>query len=165
MRKITWDKRNLKFFNHGWRRNKKEHQKVSNIFFDVFTNVSRTMPLLSHEPCPFKSETPCRVCYQTAEKELAKAGLRQSSWVYSAWAGLECKARNIQKARELFQKALDVDPQCSAVCLQLGVMEADEENWDLAKDCFETVLKFDKRNSRVLQACVCTDGKQETRWR
>ena len=101
-----------------------------------------------------------RVCYQTAETELKKAGLCQSSYVYTAWAGLECKAGNTRKARELFQKALEVDPKCSVAWLQLGVMEADQENWERAKEIFETVLKFDKRNSRVLQAYALMETKR-----
>lgn len=101
-----------------------------------------------------------RVCYQTADRELKKAGLPPSSYVYTAWAGLECKAGNIREARELFQKAFEVDPKCSAAWLQLGVMEADAENWDRAKECFETVLKFDNRNSRVLQAYALMESKR-----
>ncbi len=101
-----------------------------------------------------------RVCYQTADKELKKAGLPPSSYVYTAWAGLECKAGNIRQARELFHKAFEVDPKCSAAWLQLGVMEANAENWDKAKECFETVLKFDNRNSRVLQAYALMESKR-----
>lgn len=101
-----------------------------------------------------------RICYQTAERELNKAGLPQSSYVYTAWAALESKAGDIRKSRKLFKKALEVDPKCSAAWLQLGVMEANEENWDEAKKCFETVLKFDKRNSRVLQAYALMETKK-----
>lgn len=101
-----------------------------------------------------------RVCYQTAERELQNAGLPPSSYVYTAWGGLECNSGNIRKARDLFQKALDIDPKCSAAWLQLGVMEANAENWDKAKNCFETVLKFDNRNSRVLQAYALMETKR-----
>ena len=101
-----------------------------------------------------------RVCYQRAEKELKKAGLPKSTYVYTAWAGLECKAGNIGTARRLFKKALEIDPKCSAAWLQLGVMEANVENWEEAKEIFETVLKFDKRNSRVLQAYALMETKR-----
>ena len=102
-----------------------------------------------------------RICYETAEKGLANAGLPQSSYVYTAWASLEYKkAGNVKRARELFEKAIECDPKCSAAYLQLGVMEADKKNWDRAKECFEKVLKFDNRNSRVLQAFAIMESKR-----
>lgn len=94
-----------------------------------------------------------RVCYQTAERELKLAGRPPSSFVYTAWASMEYKkAGDVRRARELFESALKVDKKCSAALLQLGKMEADKENWRDAEKCFERVLKFDQRNSRVLQA-------------
>ena len=39
-------------------------------------------------------------------------------------------------------------------------MEADKENWSRAQECFETVLKFDQRNSRVLQAYALMESKR-----
>ena len=102
-----------------------------------------------------------RVCYQSAERELIIAGKPPSSHVYTAWASLEYrKAGNFRRARELFEKAIEIDPKCSAAYLQLGVMEADRENWDKAKLCFETVLMFDQRNSRVLQAYAIMESKR-----
>lgn len=102
-----------------------------------------------------------RVCFQTAERELEIAGKPPSSHVYTAWAALEYKNGNDHKrARELFRKALEIDPKCSAAYLQLGVLEAGRENWDKAKDCFETVLKFDQKNSRVLQAYALMESKR-----
>lgn len=102
-----------------------------------------------------------RVCYQTAERELQQAGLKASSHVYTAWASLEYhKAGDVRRARELYKMALDVDPRCSAAYLQLGVMEGDCSNWDAAEECFEKVLKFDKRNSRVLQAYALMETKR-----
>eukprot|EP00554_Chaetoceros_debilis_P000691 CAMPEP_0194087380 /NCGR_PEP_ID=MMETSP0149-20130528/24803_1 /TAXON_ID=122233 /ORGANISM="Chaetoceros debilis, Strain MM31A-1" /LENGTH=753 /DNA_ID=CAMNT_0038770711 /DNA_START=422 /DNA_END=2683 /DNA_ORIENTATION=- len=100
-----------------------------------------------------------RMCYRTAEIELKRAGRAQSSHVYTAWAALEWKSGEIFKARKLFKKALDIDPQCSAAWNQLGVMESNEENWEEARKCFETVLKFDRRNSRVLQAYAIMETK------
>jgi Tfp pilus assembly protein PilF len=70
------------------------------------------------------------------------------------------KAGDVRRARELFQMALKVDPRCSAAYLQLGVMEADSSNWEAAEECFDTVLKFDKRNSRVLQAYALMETKR-----
>jgi tetratricopeptide (TPR) repeat protein len=102
-----------------------------------------------------------RVCYQAAERELQKAGLPPSAWVYTAWASMEYKkCADIRRARQLFKAALKADKQCSAAWLQLGVMEADNENWKEAELCFETVLKFDKRNSRVLQAYAMMESKR-----
>lgn len=101
-----------------------------------------------------------RVCYRTAEVELMRAGLKPSSHVYTAWASLEWKAGQIKRARELFRQALDIDPKCSAAWNQLGVMEAQVENWDEAEQCFQTVLKFDGRNSRVLQAYAIMETKR-----
>jgi len=102
-----------------------------------------------------------RICYQNAEKELKKAGLPASAYVYTAWAGMEYKkAGDYRRARELFKAALEVDPNCSAAWLQLGVMEADRENWKDAQECFEAVLKFDQRNSRVLQAYALMESKR-----
>ncbi len=101
-----------------------------------------------------------RMCYQTAEVELKRAGLKQSSHVYTAWAALEWKSGEIRKARDLFQMALQIDPRCSAAWNQLGVMETNEENWDEAEKCFETVLKYDRRNSRVLQAYAIMETKR-----
>lgn len=102
-----------------------------------------------------------RVCYQTAERELAKAGLEPSAHVYTAWASMEYKkAGDVRRARNLFKLALKADKRCSAAWLQLGVMEANNENWDNAELCFETVLKFDQRNSRVLQAYGIMESKR-----
>jgi tetratricopeptide (TPR) repeat protein len=102
-----------------------------------------------------------RICFQTAERELKRAGLPASAHVYTAWAALEYqKANDVRRARELFQMALEIDPKCSAALLQLGVMEADKENWDAAVKCFDKVLKFDKRNSRVLQAYAIMESKR-----
>ena len=102
-----------------------------------------------------------RVCFQTAERELEKAGMPPSSHVYTAWASLEYKkAGELRRARTLYRKALEIDPKCSAAWLQLGVMEADNENWQQAEDCFEKVLKFDQRNSRVLQAYAIMETKR-----
>ena len=48
-----------------------------------------------------------RICYQSAERELAIAGKPPSSHVYTAWASLEYrKAGNFRRAKELFQKAI-----------------------------------------------------------
>eukprot|EP00980_Cylindrotheca_fusiformis_P005923 scaffold1246_cov134-Cylindrotheca_fusiformis.AAC.15 len=102
-----------------------------------------------------------RVCYQTAERELAKAGLPPSAHVYTAWASMEYKkAGDIHRARNLFKLALKADKRCSAAWLQLGVMEANNQNWENAEICFETVLKFDQRNSRVLQAYAIMESKR-----
>jgi tetratricopeptide (TPR) repeat protein len=102
-----------------------------------------------------------RVCYQTAERELEIAGLPQSAHVYTAWASLEYKkAGDVGRARSLFKRALQLDPKCSAAWLQLGVMEANNQNWKQAEECFQTVLKFDQRNSRVLQAYAMMETKR-----
>lgn len=102
-----------------------------------------------------------RVCYQTAELELQRAGLPASSYVYTAWASLEWKkGGDVKTARTLFQKALGRDPNCSAAWLQLGVMETKKRHWDRAKKCFETVLTFDQRNSRVLQAYAIMESQR-----
>jgi tetratricopeptide (TPR) repeat protein len=101
-----------------------------------------------------------RICFQTAERELSNCGLAPSSYVYTAWAALERKSGDIRQARKLFNKALEVDPKCSAAWLQLGVLEADAEEWEEAEKCFKTVLKFDQRNSKVLQAYALTETKR-----
>ena len=108
-----------------------------------------------------------RACYQSAERELQRIGAKPNSFVYTAWASMEYKkgsreddAKCVQKARELYQKALNVDPQCSAAYLQLGVMESECGNFDEAKMCFEKVLKFDQRNSRVLQAYAVMESRR-----
>eukprot|EP00535_Pseudo-nitzschia_heimii_P000815 CAMPEP_0197185016 /NCGR_PEP_ID=MMETSP1423-20130617/11074_1 /TAXON_ID=476441 /ORGANISM="Pseudo-nitzschia heimii, Strain UNC1101" /LENGTH=804 /DNA_ID=CAMNT_0042635979 /DNA_START=640 /DNA_END=3055 /DNA_ORIENTATION=+ len=102
-----------------------------------------------------------RVCYQAAERELKKVGMRPSSYVYTAWASLEYKkCDDVRRARKLFKAALKVDKKCSAAWLQLGCMEADLENWNGAELCFETVLKFDQRNSRVIQAYAIMESKR-----
>ena len=102
-----------------------------------------------------------RICFQTAERELKRANMPPSAHVYTAWAALEYKkAGDIRRARELFQMAMEIDPKCSAAFLQLGVMEADKENWDAAAKCFDSVLKYDKRNSRVLQAYAIMESRR-----
>jgi len=102
-----------------------------------------------------------RICFQTAERELKRAGRPASSHVYTAWASMEYKrAGDVRRARELFNAALEVDPKCSSALLQLGVMEADKENWKEAEKCFERVLKNDQRNSRVLQAYAIMESKR-----
>jgi tetratricopeptide (TPR) repeat protein len=102
-----------------------------------------------------------RLCYQTAAQELRQAGLPPSAHVYTAWAAMEYrKAGDVRKARELFRSALKVDKTCSAALLQLGVMEANTENWEDAQECFEKVLTYDQRNSRVLQAYAIMETKR-----
>jgi len=101
-----------------------------------------------------------RMCYHTAETELRQAGLKASSHVYTAWAALEWKAGDIRRGRELFRMALEIDPKCSAAWNQFGVMETQQENWDEAEQCFESVLKYDRRNSRVLQAYAIMETKR-----
>jgi tetratricopeptide (TPR) repeat protein len=102
-----------------------------------------------------------RVCYQTAERELQRAGRPASAHVYTAWASLEYKrAGDVRQARKLFKSALKVDPKCSAAWLQLGVMEGNNENWKEAHECFEAVLQFDQRNSRVMQAYAIMESKR-----
>lgn len=102
-----------------------------------------------------------RECYRRAERGLAAMGRRPSSHVYSAWASLEYKkAGDPRRARELFDKAIEADPRCSAAFLQLGCMESDRGNHDRAKECFEKVLEFDQRNSRVLQAYAIMETKR-----
>lgn len=102
-----------------------------------------------------------RVCYQAAERELEKVEMPPSSYVYTAWASMEYKkCGDVRRARKLFKAALMVDKKCSAAWLQLGVMEADLENWEQAELCFQTVLKFDQRNSRVMQAYAIMESKR-----
>jgi len=102
-----------------------------------------------------------RVCYEAAERELKKVGMPASSYVYTAWAAMEYKkCDDVRRARKLFKAALTVDKRCSAAWLQLGCMEADLENWDEAELCYETVLKFDQRNSRVIQAYAIMESKR-----
>jgi len=102
-----------------------------------------------------------RVCYQAAERELRRNGLPPSSYVYTAWASMEYKkCGDIRRASKLFKAALTVDKRCSAAWLQFGCMEADLEKWNEAELCFETVLKFDQRNSRVLQAYAIMESKR-----
>jgi Tfp pilus assembly protein PilF len=87
--------------------------------------------------------------------------MKSSAHVYTAWAAMEYKkAGDVRRARNLFKLALKADKQCSAAWLQLGVMEGNNENWDQAELCFETVLKFDQRNSRVLQAYAIMESKR-----
>ena len=104
-----------------------------------------------------------RMCYQSAEHELKRIGAKPNAFVYSAWARNEYvkgEERTIRRARELYQLALDADPRCSSAYLQLGVMESECGNFDRAKECFEKVLKFDRRNSRVLQAYAIMESKR-----
>lgn len=102
-----------------------------------------------------------RACFQAAERELEMAGLPPNSHVYTAWASMEYKkAGDVRLSRNLYRKALNVDKKCSAAWLQLGVMEANCENWREAELCFETVLKFDQRNTRVLQAYALMEAKR-----
>lgn len=106
-----------------------------------------------------------RSCYQSAERELNRIGAKPNAFVYTAWASMEYKkgredAKSLRKARELYQKALVADPNCSVAYLQLGVMESECGNFDKAKECFETVLTFDQRNSRVLQAYAIMESRR-----
>jgi tetratricopeptide (TPR) repeat protein len=111
-----------------------------------------------------------RLCYRSAERELLRIGARPSAYVYTAWASMEHKkgsreddAKCSRRARELYQKALAADPRCSAAYLQLGVMESECGNFDEAESCFEEVLKFDQRNSRVLQAYAIMESRRAPR--
>lgn len=111
-----------------------------------------------------------RACYQSAEWELQRIGAKPNSFVYTAWAKLEYKKggpegnddgnTSLRKARKLYEKALKADPKCSVAYLQLGCMESECENFDDAQDCFEKVLKFDQRNSRVLQAYAIMESRR-----
>jgi len=112
-----------------------------------------------------------RSCYQSAERELQRIGAKPNAFVYTAWASMEYKKGvpegnnddgnvSLRKARKLYQKALEADPNCSVAYLQLGCMESECENFDDAQDCFEKVLKFDQRNSRVLQAYAIMESRR-----
>jgi tetratricopeptide (TPR) repeat protein len=102
-----------------------------------------------------------RACFQAAERELERAGLPPNAHVYTAWASMEYKkAGDVRRSRNLYRQALNADKRCSAAWLQLGVMEANCEHWREAELCFETVLKFDQRNSRVLQAYALMEAKR-----
>ncbi|KAL7469856.1 hypothetical protein ACHAXS_010103 [Conticribra weissflogii] len=107
-----------------------------------------------------------RACYQSAERELRRIGAKPNAFIYTAWASMEYKkggdsdSKAVRRARELYQLALEADPRCSVAYLQLGVMESDCGNYDRAKECFETVLKFDQRNSRVLQAYAIMESRR-----
>lgn len=97
----------------------------------------------------------------TAEREIDRAGKKQSSHVYTAWASLEAEFGDPKAARNLFRKAIAIDPQCSAAWLQLGVLETQAfANYDDAAEYFETILKFDARNARVLQAYGILEAKR-----
>jgi tetratricopeptide (TPR) repeat protein len=111
-----------------------------------------------------------RACYQSAERELMRIGAKPNAHVYTAWASMEYKkarsdegddAKSVRRARKLYQKALVADPRCSVAYLQLGVMESECGNFDKAKECFEEVLKFDQRNSRVLQAYAIMESRRQ----
>ena len=122
-----------------------------------------------------------RLCYRSAERELQRIGARPNAYVYTAWASMEYKrgssrgegyggggggddgSKRTRLARELYQKALAADSQCSAAYLQLGVMESECGNFDEAESCFEEVLKFDQRNSRVLQAYAIMESRRTPR--
>jgi len=107
-----------------------------------------------------------RACYQSAERELRRIGAKPNAFIYTAWASMEYKkggdsdSKAVRRARELYQLALEADPRCSVAYLQLGVMESDCGNYDRAKECFEKVLKFDQRNSRVLQAYAIMESRR-----
>ena len=119
-----------------------------------------------------------RLCYRSAERELQRIGARPNAYVYTAWASMEYKrgssrgesygggddgSKRTRLARELYQKALAADSRCSAAYLQLGVMESECGNYDEAELCFEEVLKFDQRNSRVLQAYAIMESRRTPR--
>lgn len=104
-----------------------------------------------------------RVCYQSAEHELKRIGAKPNAFVYTAWARNEYvkgDEATIRRARELYQLALDADPNCSTAYLQLGAMESECGNFERARECFEKVLKFDRRNSRVLQAYAIMESRR-----
>ena len=102
-----------------------------------------------------------RACLERAHRELMAAGKPASSFVFTTWGKLEFhQGADPRKARKLFHKALEVDPKCSVAWLQLGNVEAKTENWDAAEACFEKVLEFDGRNSRVLQAYALMETKR-----
>lgn len=100
-----------------------------------------------------------RICYETAAHEL-EAFNKSSSYVFTSWAQIEYEAHNIQRARDLFARALEVDPKCSVAWLKLGQMEASKGNHKEAQNCFESALKNDKYNSRILQAYAIMESKR-----
>ena len=58
-----------------------------------------------------------------------------SSHLYSAWGNMEYKqGGDVETARKLFRKALEIDPRSSATWLLLGVMEGDNRNYKEAKE-------------------------------
>lgn len=102
-----------------------------------------------------------RVCFQRAERELLAENRTVTAHVYTAWANLEYKkAGDVRRARTLYQKALQQDERSSVAWLSLGVMEADTEKWKEAESCFESALKYDGRNSRVLQAYALMETRR-----
>lgn len=114
-----------------------------------------------------------RSLLQKAAWELEKAQMPPSAHVYTTWAALEYQqAGNVRKARTLFEKALEIDPHCSAAWLQWGVMESKQatssdnnendgdDSYEQAAQCFRAGLKHDKRNSRLLQAFAILETKR-----
>jgi len=102
-----------------------------------------------------------RVCFQTAVYELNLADAKPNAYIYTAWARMEYEiAGDARTAKILFQKAIAIDPKSSAAWFQLGLMESSSLNFEKAIKCFETVLKFDPNNSRVLQAYAIMESKR-----
>jgi len=116
-----------------------------------------------------------RRLFMKCEEELKKAGMEPNAFVYTSWAALEYKKEgNVQRARMLFQKAIEIDPRCSSAWLQWGVMEAanapdddNEEtnnrnmnNYEQAEYCYRSALRHDPKNSRVLQAYAILETKR-----
>lgn len=73
------------------------------------------------------------MCFINAEYEMRLAH-KNSSHLYSAWGGMEYKqGGDVDTARDLFRKALELDERSSATWLQLGVMEGDIGNFKAAQ--------------------------------
>jgi tetratricopeptide (TPR) repeat protein len=74
--------------------------------------------------------------------------------LWQAWALYEQKCNHIDRARELFQKALDLEHNNPYVCHASGLMERKLGNLKLAKELWERALQ--KKSTAAL---VCSLGE------
>ncbi|MGC8960072.1 MAG: tetratricopeptide repeat protein, partial [Chloroflexia bacterium] len=79
--------------------------------------------------------------------------------VFQAWALLEKDQGNVERARELFQRAA-ADPKHAPVFQAWALLEKDQGNVERARELFQQAAQADPKHAPVFQAWALLEAQQ-----